>query len=200
MFTNVGSWMLFVDGENFTCRAQELSGSVLRESDHHMRDCFVWFAEKHAFEPLCFNDYPLDISGYALRSFYYTSVQGSDEKQAQAIGALHKIGFQPYVFRKHGNQRRPKGVDIALATDFLANAFDKNSDVAVLVAGDGDYVPMVNEAKRRGRAVYVVFFRSGLDERLRLAADVFVDIEYEFRRGWQQLADRIEAKVRQSNE
>lgn len=195
MFTNVGSWMLFVDGENFTYRAQELSGSTLRESDYHMRDCFAWFAGKHAFEPLCFHEYPLDIGGYALCSFYYTSVQGSAEKHAQAVGALHKLGFQAHVFRKEANERRPKGVDIALATDFLANSFDKNFDVAVLVAGDGDYVPMVNEAKRRGRAVYVVFFRSGLNERLRLAADVFVDIEDQFRQGWQKFADQMDGQT-----
>ena len=30
--------------------------------------------------------------------------------------------------------------------------------VAVLVAGDGDYVPLITEVKRLGKVVYVVFF------------------------------------------
>ena len=41
---------------------------------------------------------------------------------------------------------KAKGVDIALTTDMLSNAFLGNYDVAVLVAGDGDYVPLVEQA------------------------------------------------------
>ena len=43
---------------------------------------------------------------------------------------------------------RAKGVDIALTKDLLSHAFLDNYDAVVLVAGDGDYVPVVEELKR----------------------------------------------------
>ena len=51
-----------------------------------------------------------------------------------------------------------------------------NYDAAVLIAGDSDYVPLVEEVKRRGKVVYVGFFvgpKSGLSEELKLSSDGF---------------------------
>jgi uncharacterized LabA/DUF88 family protein len=60
--------------------------------------------------------------------------------------------------KKVRQQEKAKGMDIALAKDFLSHAFLDNYDVAVLVAGDGDDVPLITEVKRLGKVVYVVFF------------------------------------------
>ena len=52
-------------------------------------------------------------------------------------------------------------------------------DVAVLIAGDRDYVPLVEEIKRAGKGVVVSFFEgpeSGLDAHLRLASDSFLSL------------------------
>jgi uncharacterized LabA/DUF88 family protein len=78
-------------------------------------------------------------------------------------------------------------VDIALTKDLLRHAFLGNYDVAVLVAGDGDYVPLVDEVKRLGKVVYVEFFRqSGLSNNLRLAADRFFEMDEFFLHQWKQ--------------
>ncbi len=53
--------------------------------------------------------------------------------------SLWNLCFQPEVFKKAKQQEKSKGVDIALAKDFLGNAFRHNYDVAFLFAGDGDY-------------------------------------------------------------
>jgi len=42
----------------------------------------------------------------------------------------------------------------------LSHAFLNNYDVATLIAGDADYVPLVEEVKRLGKVVYVLFFVS----------------------------------------
>ena len=63
--------------------------------------------------------------------------------------------------------RPSKGVDIALTCDMLSHASHDNYDVAVLIAGDGDYVPLVDEVKRLGKLVHLVFFQStGLNPKL----------------------------------
>jgi uncharacterized LabA/DUF88 family protein len=90
------------------------------------------------------------------------------------------------VFKKVRAEEKAKGVDIALAKDFLSHAFLHNYDVAVLVAGDSDYVPLINEVKRLGKVVYVVFFQNyGLSPELHLAADMFFEMEHFFLERWQ---------------
>ena len=91
--------------------------------------------------------------------------------------------FTPRFWKEKG--RRSKGVDITLTKDMLGHGYHGNYDVAVLWAGDEDYVPLVNEVKRMGKAVYVVFFeRSCLDEELRLASDFCLDVEPMFLDSW----------------
>jgi uncharacterized LabA/DUF88 family protein len=59
--------------------------------------------------------------------------------------------------------------------------------VALLIAGDGDYVPLVLELKRLGKVVYVGFFAaSGLNPELRLASDGFFELEPFFFDQWKR--------------
>ena len=67
----------------------------------------------------------------------------------------------------------------------LSHASNDNYDVAVMIAGDGDYVPLVDEVKRLGKLVHVVFFGSnGLSTKLRRAGDTFLDLEFQFEHFW----------------
>jgi uncharacterized LabA/DUF88 family protein len=52
----------------------------------------------------------------------------------------------------------------------------RNFDTAMLVAGDGDYVPLVEEVKRLGKRVHVHFIEQVTNPHLRRSADVFKDI------------------------
>jgi len=58
-----------------------------------------------------------------------------------------------------------------LAVDVLVGAFSSLFDIAVLVAGDTDFVPVVEEAKRRGVMVVIVAAPGTLAEDLRRVAD-----------------------------
>jgi uncharacterized LabA/DUF88 family protein len=98
---------------------------------------------------------------------------------------ISKLGFNPVVFKREAGQSKAKGVDIALTKDMLSHAFRNNYQVAVLVAGDGDYVPLVEEMKRLGKLVYVWFFaEEGLSPKLRSAADLFFDLTPTFLNQW----------------
>ena len=66
----------------------------------------------------------------------------------------------------------------------LSHAFLDNYPMAVLVAGDGDYVPLVEEVKRLGKIVYVCFFGNGLSPDLKLACDGFHDVTESFLANW----------------
>jgi uncharacterized LabA/DUF88 family protein len=90
---------------------------------------------------------------------------------------LKRIGIEtPRVFRKERG-KRSKRVDITLTTDMLLHATRKHFELAVLVAGDEDYVPLVKAVQGEGARVAVWFVSDGLSEALRFAADDFVDLD-----------------------
>ena len=66
---------------------------------------------------------------------------------------------------------RQKAVDTLLATDLLVGAFTGTFEIAILVAGDQDFVPVVIEAKRQGVMVVVMAEENSLGDELRRAAD-----------------------------
>lgn len=179
-------WMLFVDGENFTIRAQkvaETDGLKLIEGSHYMRDVFVWLPGLAATQDTT-QGY-LRLQPNSTRSFYYTSVVGDDLKVQDVKEKLRELGFSPQIFKK--SREKAKGVDIALSKDLLVNAFFDNYDVAVLIAGDGDYVPLIDEVKRQGKVVYLVFFKdTGLSKELWMAADSYFEMKQFFIDCWKK--------------
>jgi uncharacterized LabA/DUF88 family protein len=172
--------MLFVDGENLTIRLQELAAAMparLNHGSHYLADVYVWppnHPPRRAFAQL--EEF---LQPSAIRAYYFTSAVGDTATLENIREALWTIGFQPEVFKRDSKSGKSKGVDIALTTTMLSHAALGNYDVAVLVAGDGDYLPLVNEVKRLGRSVCVAFFRQpggGLSPALRLAADQFLNL------------------------
>jgi hypothetical protein len=166
--------MQFVDGPSLTNRALELLGRSnyeLRESNCYKRDCFLWpGADGHVFPRPDMTE-PLPV-----RSFYYTSIAGDDEIRAEACENLWSLGFEPHVFRKDQSVTGAKSVGVALTKDMLSHAFRGNYEIAVLVSGDGAYVPLLEEVKRLGKRVHVHFPARHASPELKLTADVFEDI------------------------
>jgi len=70
-----------------------------------------------------------------------------------------------------GRPRRQKQVVGLIAVDMMVGAFTNLFQVAILVAGDSDFVPVVNEVRRRGVMVVVAGVPESLAEELKRAAD-----------------------------
>jgi len=178
-------WMLFVDGENFTIRAQSVAaakGVKLTEGENYMRHVFVWLPGVKGTANLWEKAY-LPLQQNAIRAYYYTSVSGDEPKVDDVRQKLRNQLFKPQVFKKKGE--KSKGVDIALAKDLLVHGFLDHYDVAAVIAGDGDYVPLVEEVKRFGKVVYLSFFeKEGLNPELRLAADFYLEMGPFFIERW----------------
>jgi uncharacterized LabA/DUF88 family protein len=174
-------WMMFVDGENLTIRAREVAkvqGVDLtdgRVSLLYEQDVCFWPAsiipDNHSWTSR------VHMSYRSERSYYYTSTPGDLPATEAVHDRLQAHGFSPVVFHKPKGQKA-KGVDIALTKDMLLHAFFGHYDVAVLVTGDGDYVPVVEEVKRLGRRVIVAFFDCPqLSAKLRRTADEFYPLQ-----------------------
>ncbi len=178
--------MLFVDGENFTMRAQKVAstkGIRLTEGDLYRQNTFIWFPLYQATANL--SPEMTRLQRTAIRGYYYTSLTGDDQALQDVRNRLWSLGFTPHVFKRDKNEVKAKGVDISLTIDVLSHAYKDNYEVAVLVTGDADYTPLIEEVKRQGKIVYVWFFaEEGLNPRLRLVADEFFDLTESFIRAW----------------
>ena len=82
---------------------------------------------------------------------------GDPPKLKEVREQLKQAGFEaPNVFPKD-KTKGSKRVDISLTTDMLLYAARKHYDIAILVAGDEDYVPLVRAVKGEGARVHVWF-------------------------------------------
>ena len=81
-----------------------------------------------------------------------------------------------------------KGIDVQLATDLVTHSFKGNYDVAILVAGDNDFVGAIQAVKDNGKHVEVALFgREGTSRQLRRVADKVITINTRLLEGcWKQ--------------
>lgn len=81
-------------------------------------------------------------------------------------------------------QKRDTRTDVALAVDALQVGVDGKIDIAVLVTGDGDFVPLVRALNKQGVRVLCTYFtfdakdgkKSFINERLLSVANYAVDV------------------------
>lgn len=159
--------MVFVDGENLAIRYKaELGNSAPADHVVYEPDTYVW------------SPYISRIRGPQnyIRRYYYTCTTGDKLKIESTEDALQESGIDaPRIFHKVRN-KRSKRVDITLATEMLTHAHRKNYDIAVLVAGDEDYVPLVEAVQNEGRQVVLWALKNGLSTSLRKTCDHYWDI------------------------
>jgi uncharacterized LabA/DUF88 family protein len=160
--------MMFVDGENLTIRwQQELAGQEKPSYVSHEKDVYVWTQYLAARNQNYVN---------IIRKHYYTSAIGDSKRLDAIFDELKSHGIEaPYVF-KRTKERPSKRVDITLSVDMLSHAYQRNYDVAILIAGDADYVPLVSAVKRAGLRVFLWFLEKGLNPALRREVDHYFNI------------------------
>lgn len=132
----------------------------------------------------------------ASKLFYYDSLQDiqlegepeADFKQrvAQQEKQFAEIGAHEYVHVRFGTlsgnglkgkrraRREQKEVDVLLAVDVLTHAFRGSADVAVILAGDADFRPVVDTLVQLGKEVWVVADPDSCSPLLRESADRFI--------------------------
>jgi hypothetical protein len=188
-------WMMFVDGENLTIRGQQFaaaSGLTLSEGRYWKQDVYLWLPNLRGRQTRLMSGQIGHVSQTAVRAHYYTSVTGDENLMLATQHALWELEFQPEVFKKPKGQKS-KGVDITLARDMLSHAYQDHYDIALVVAGDGDYVPLVDAVKKTGKIVALSFFGDayGLNESLKLAADDFFDLSSWFVERWREFKPTV---------
>lgn len=94
---------------------------------------------------------------------------------------FHWVDQQPFFYvkaferwrREDDGRMTEKQVDVYLATQMVALAYEDAYDVAILLSGDSDFVPAVELAQQKGKIVSVVSTTNSLSDELRCRADRF---------------------------
>ena len=131
-----------------------------------------------------------------VRIYYYNAKVGlkeEPERYRQQQTFFESINAIPYSELRLGrlvysnwpsSPPYEKGIDVQLATDMLTHSFRNNYDVAILVAGDNDYVGALQAVKDSGKHIEVALFgKAGTSQQLRSVADVIVTINNRFLKG-----------------
>ncbi len=173
--------MIFVDGENLVFRYQTMlkQGRIPNDGLFHLQDVAVWRPEFAA----------LAQHHEILRATYYTYVVGDEGRVTKVEDAIRQLKFSkhmasllpnsltPCVFKKPVKSRSGKGVDIKLCVDVLGHVYRGNTDAILLMSGDGDYEPLIEEVLRNGVQVFLSAYLDGLNPRLRNLVDAFWELD-----------------------
>ena len=112
-----------------------------------------------------------------LRSFFYTGVDQTNEKQQKFLLWMRRNGYR--VITKDlvqlPNGTKKADLDVEIVVDMIALV--DSYDTAVLVSGDGDLAYAVNAISYRGVRVEVVSLRSMTSDSLINVCDHYIDLE-----------------------
>ena len=172
--------MGFIDGENLVFCYQSLieKGNIAKNENAFAEDIYVWNKRTMYMPQLEF-----------IRATYYTYAVGSDLLLKEIKNEIRNLQFfkdpksvlpnhiTPCVFKKNKKTKKTKGVDIKMTVDILSNVYNDNLDTVLLVAGDGDYIPIIKEIRRFGKQVFLAFFTEGLNEELLNYVDHFICLD-----------------------
>ncbi len=121
--------------------------------------------------------YRLTGGSRLLRSFFYTGVDRTNEKQQGFLLWMRRNGYRviakDLVQLPDGSKKANLDVEIAVDMMALVGAYD----TAVLVSGDGDLAYAVDAVSYRGARVEVVSLRSMTSDSLINVADRYIDLD-----------------------
>jgi uncharacterized LabA/DUF88 family protein len=165
--------IIFIDGSNFYHGLKKNIG--IKDID------FLKFGNKVVGERKLIETYyynaPLDINcdkeKYWKQQEFFEKLKKIPNFKLVLVGLQKRIinGKPIYIV---------KGDDIHLATDLIVLAYKNAYDVAILVSGDGDFVPAIKAVQELGKRVENYYFKIGGSWHLRQICDKSVLMDKEF--------------------
>ena len=143
-------------------------------------------------------------NGRSLRRTYYYNVLQDNETSANMVQDQKKFLDSMYetpfievrlgIWKQRGDTLVEKGVDVMLATDLVAHAYQDHYDTAIVVSGDADFYPALQAVKDVGKHIEVAAFDSNLSTESSRVADYSLRLNKTFFTGlWMT---RSKARIR----
>ncbi|HEY9643199.1 MAG TPA: NYN domain-containing protein [Coleofasciculaceae cyanobacterium] len=111
-----------------------------------------------------------------LRAYFYTGVDGANEKQKGFLLWMRRNGYRVVAkdLIQHTDGSKKANLDVEIAVDMLMLA--KHCSTVVLLSGDGDLAYAVNAIAYQGVQVEVVSLHSLTSDSLINVADRYIDL------------------------
>ncbi len=154
--------MIFVDNSNFFVSIKSANSG--NNSDQPMH--FDWSA------------FVTKLSGEDDLIRTYLAGSYRDDKD-RARNFFNSVDRQPQIYMKEFKRRdeREKQVDVYLATQLVALAYENAYDIAYLVSGDEDFVPAIEIVQQKGKIVVAVSFGKALSDEIARKADWVISMD-----------------------
>ncbi len=171
----------FCDGENLVMRFQAMveAGAIPKKDVVFEKDCFVWHDGITRWSMFDF-----------IRINYYTSTTGDVPRVDKLKDTISNTGYEfsythdasapdasanlvPHVFHKPRKNIKARNADLQISIDVLRAANLPTLDMIFILSGDGDYIPLIQEAAKLGKEIWLASFSSGLHPKLRHHVDVY---------------------------
>ena len=161
---------LYIEGRRVSAVAQGLAANIREAMDYGILDhgYTISFGRLHEF-----------LTGQDLSKIRRAALFGSRPPPNDSIWQYaKKAGFELHL-EDRNIKNKEKKIDTGIATLLTKDAYkhgNPKEDTFVLVAGDADYVPTINELKADGYKVEVVFWNHAARE-LREVASKFLSLD-----------------------
>ena len=139
---------------------------------------------------MAFIDFPNITSsgiGLGIRRLNFSGLAKVLTDGTRPVGVMAYVvdrGSRQGLFRemnRSGLKAEPvspgKSVDGRLIFDLIVGAQRNLYDIGILASGDRDYVPVLQEAKRIGKQVWVASFSTSIAPSLKTCADKYIDLD-----------------------
>lgn len=170
--------MIFVDGNYFQRNVRELYPDK-KIVQHVLADRFIRHLKSYHFP---------ELAPEFIRMYYYDAIPDDPAKEKpehkellNQLRIMNACEVRTGRVKTDGNGNpRQKGVDTLVALDMVSKAYEDHYDIAILVAGDDDFLDIVKAVKNAGKRVVGEFFEKHISEELRQSFDYKVPLNSTF--------------------
>ena len=171
--------ILFIDGNNFYYSLKSIYGKDKRLTNFNFNKLGEIVSGKNreflrAFYYNASLDYSDNQEKYWKQQRFFDKIKNT-EKVKLVLVRLQKRKIKGTTEHYYV----VKGDDIHIAVDMVKGAYDNAFDVAILVSGDGDFVPAVKAVQEKGRSVENAYFKPSLSWHLKQECDTSIQLTKE---------------------
>ena len=167
--------ILFIDGSNFYYGLKSIYGDEKGLSNFNFLKFGKKLAGKRDLLRIYYYNAPLDYARdpkkYAKQQKFFEKVKET-AKVKLILSRLQKRkikGTNQYYYVI-------KGDDIHLASDMIKGVYENMYDIAILVSGDGDFVPAIDIVQGKGKSVENAYFIQSLSWHLKQHCDISIKL------------------------
>ncbi len=158
--------ILFIDGSNFYYGLKSIYGNSKSLSDFDFKKLGEILSKEDKLEKVFYYNAPLNYKEnpekYSKQQKFFNKTKKTDKVELR-LSRLQKRKIKGT--NKH--YYVVKGDDIHIAAEIVKEAYEDNYDIAILVSGDGDFVPCIKMVQNKEKQVVNAYFKQSMSWQLK---------------------------------